>query len=54
LHRIRDRLDQRRGIGVEVERDGADHSCLMGKAGNGEVAIAMTAISCALPLSRSP
>jgi hypothetical protein len=29
-------------------------SCLMGKAGNGELAIAMTAISCALPLSRSP
>jgi hypothetical protein len=29
-------------------------SCLMGKAGNGELAIAMAAISCALPLSRSP
>jgi len=32
----------------------AYNSCLMGKAGNGELAIAMTAISCALPLSRSP
>src|SRR5438046_10390628 len=30
------------------------NSCLMGKAGNGELAIAMTAISCALPLSRAP
>ena len=32
----------------------AYNSCLMGKAGNGELAIAMTAISCALPLSRAP
>jgi hypothetical protein len=32
----------------------AYNSCIMGKAGNGELAIAMTAISCALPLSRSP
>jgi hypothetical protein len=24
-HRVRDRLDQRRGVGIEVERDGADH-----------------------------
>ena len=32
----------------------AYNSCLMGKAGNGELAIAITAISCALPLSRSP
>ncbi len=32
----------------------AYNSCLMGKGGNGELAIAMTAISCALPLSRSP
>ena len=32
----------------------AYNSCLMGKSGNGELAIAMTAISCALPLSRSP
>jgi len=32
----------------------AYNSCLMGKAGNGELAITMTAISCALPLSRSP
>jgi hypothetical protein len=32
----------------------AYNSCLMGKAGNGELAVAMTAISCALPLSRSP
>jgi hypothetical protein len=32
----------------------AYNSCLMGKAGNGELATAMTAISCALPLSRSP
>ena len=32
----------------------AYNSCLMGKAGNGESAIAMTAISCALPLSRAP
>jgi len=30
------------------------NSCLMGKAGNGELAIAMTAISCSLPLSCSP
>ena len=32
----------------------AYNSCLMGKAGNGELAIAMTAIFCALPLSRTP
>jgi len=32
----------------------AYNSCLMGKAGNGELAIAITAISCALPLFRSP
>jgi hypothetical protein len=32
----------------------AYNSCLMGKAGNGEPATAMTAISCALPLSRAP
>jgi hypothetical protein len=32
----------------------AYNSCLMCKAGNGELAIAMTAISCALLLSRSP
>jgi hypothetical protein len=32
----------------------AYNSCLMGKAGNGELAVAMTAIPCALPLSRSP
>jgi hypothetical protein len=32
----------------------AYNSCLMGKSGNGELAIALTAISCALPLSRSP
>ena len=32
----------------------AYNSCLMGKAGNGELAIAMTAISYALLLSRSP
>jgi len=32
----------------------AYNSCLMGKAGNGELAVAMTAISGALPLSRSP
>ena len=32
----------------------AYNTCLMGKAGNGELAIAMTAISCALPLSRAP
>jgi hypothetical protein len=32
----------------------AYNSCLMGKAGNGELAIAMTAISCALPVSCSP
>jgi hypothetical protein len=32
----------------------AYNSCLMGKAGNGELAIAMTAISFALLLSRSP
>jgi hypothetical protein len=32
----------------------AYNSCLMGKSGNGELAIAMTAIFCALPLSRSP
>ncbi len=32
----------------------AYNSCLMGTAGNGELAIAMTAISCALSLSRSP
>ena len=25
MHRVRDRLDQRRGVGIEVERDGADH-----------------------------
>jgi len=25
MHRIRNRLDQRRGVGIEVERDGADH-----------------------------
>ncbi|HSZ90679.1 MAG TPA: transposase zinc-binding domain-containing protein, partial [Acetobacteraceae bacterium] len=48
-------------LGGHVERCGdcghqrvAYNSCLMGKAGNGELAIAMTAISCALPLSRSP
>jgi hypothetical protein len=32
----------------------AYNSCLMGKAGNGELAVAMTAISCALPVSCSP
>ena len=32
----------------------AFNSCLMGKAGNGELAITMTAISCALSLFRSP
>jgi hypothetical protein len=32
----------------------AYNSCLMGKAGNGELAITMTAFSCALPLSCSP
>ena len=32
----------------------AYNSCLMGNAGNGELAIAMTAISCALPYSCSP
>src|SRR5262252_9035028 len=25
MHRVRDRLDQPRGVGIEVERDGADH-----------------------------
>ena len=24
MHRVRDRLDQRRGVGIELERDGAD------------------------------
>ncbi len=32
----------------------AYNSCLMGKAGNGELAIAMAAVSCALPVSCSP
>jgi len=32
----------------------AYNSCLMGKAGNGELTIAMTAISCVLPVSCSP
>ena len=48
-------------LGGHVEQCGdcglmrcAYNSCLMGKAGNGELAIAMTAISCALPLSRVP
>jgi hypothetical protein len=48
-------------LGGHVEQCGdcglvrcAYNSCLMGKAGNGELAIAMTAFSCALPLSRSP
>ena len=25
MHRVRDRLDQRRGVGIEVEWEGADH-----------------------------
>jgi hypothetical protein len=29
MHRIQDRLDQRRGVGVEVERDGADHLAVL-------------------------
>jgi hypothetical protein len=32
----------------------AYNSCLMGKAGNGELVIAMTGFSCALLLSCSP
>lgn len=32
----------------------AYNSCLMGKAGNGELAIAITVFSCVLPLSSSP
>ena len=32
----------------------AYNSCLMGKAGNGELAATMAAFSCVLPLSRSP
>jgi hypothetical protein len=45
---------------MRCENDACGHtaiaynSCLMGKAGNGELAIAITAISCALPLFRSP
>src|SRR5438552_1969574 len=29
MHRVRDRLDQRRGVGIEVERDGADHLAVL-------------------------
>ena len=49
------------GLGGHVEQCGdcglvrcTYNSCLMGKAGNGELAIARTAVSYALPLARSP
>ena len=29
MHRVRDRLDQRRGVGIKVERDGADHIAVL-------------------------
>jgi hypothetical protein len=29
MHRVRDRLDQRRGVGIKVERDRADHVAVL-------------------------